>query len=90
MYVTMVNLANCLSGHTRQNICNCFLPATCSNPLYVLEINDSIATVKESPKLEFDATNVCCSGFLITRTNTTTCLENGEWELETTLENCEG
>ena len=68
-----------------------FLLATCSNPLYVLQINDSIATVKESPKSEFDeTTDVCCSGFLIARTNTTTCLDNGEWELETTQEKSEG
>ena len=65
------------------------IPATCSNPLYVLQINHSIATMKESPKSEFDETDVCCFGFLIATTNTTTCLENGEWELETTQEKSE-
>ena len=60
-----------------------FPSATCNNPLYILQINDSLATAKESPILEFDMTGVCCSGFLIARANTTICLENGEWELET-------
>jgi hypothetical protein len=57
----------------------CFIPAViCDDPLYVLHIiNDS---TKESTRV--DANNMCCSGFLIARTNTATCLENGEWELE--------
>ena len=33
---------------------------------------------------------MCCSGFLITKTNTATCLENGEWELETSQAQTEG
>ena len=66
-----------------------FISATCSNPLYVLWINHSLATVKESPKSQLDVTGMCCSGFLITRVNTTTCLENGEWQLETAQENSE-
>ena len=32
-------------------------------------------------------THVCCSGFVITKMNTTMCLQNGEWELETTQMN---
>ena len=63
-----------------------FISATCSNPLHVLWINHSLATVKESPKSQLDVTGMCCSGFLITQVNTTTCLEDGEWELETTRE----
>ena len=54
-----------------------FLSATCSSPLY------SVRIIKESPWQEFDDIDRCCSGFLITNTNTTTCLENGEWELDT-------
>ena len=60
-----------------------FLSATCSNPLYVLQINHSLATVKESPKPEFGMMPICCPGFLINGIDTITCLENGEWELET-------
>ena len=63
-----------------------FIPAACNNPLYVLQINNPLATVKESSKSQVDVTGMCCSGFLITRVNTTTCLEDGEWELETTQE----
>ena len=33
---------------------------------------------------------MCYSGFLIARTNATTCLENGEWELETSQAQTEG
>ena len=44
--------------------------------------NDS---TKESTK-----ESMCCSGFFIARTNTTTCLENGEWELETSQAQTEG
>ena len=66
----------------------CFIPAVTvvcdNNPFYVLHINDSM---KEST--EVDA-NTCCSGFLIARTNTTACLENGEWELETSQPQTEG
>ena len=55
----------------------CFIPAMCDEPLYVLHIlSDSM---KDSPT----STNMCCSGFLIAGTNIRTCLENGEWELET-------
>ena len=61
-----------------------FIPAMCNNPLYVLHINGSM---RDSPK--FDA-RMCCSGFLIARTNTTTCLENGEWELETSKMKSDG
>ena len=70
----------------------CFIPGPAvvcnNNPLYVLHINDS---TKESSK-EVDANNMCCSGFLIARTNlnTTVCLENGEWELETSQPQTEG
>ena len=41
--------------------------------------------MKESTK-----ESTCCSGFLLARTNTTTCLENGEWELETSQAQTEG
>ena len=61
-----------------------FILAMCNNPLYVLHINGSM---RDSPK--FDA-RMCCSGFLIARTNTTTCLENGEWELEISKIKSEG
>ena len=66
------------------------ISATCSNPLYVLQINDSIRTIKESPNSNLIDTHVCCSGLLITIVNTTTCLENGEWELETSQMNSKG
>ena len=59
----------------------------CNNPLYVLHINDSR---KESQKFDAILSDVCCSGFLIARTNTMTCLENGEWELETSQMKNEG
>ena len=36
---------------------------------------------------EVDATSMCCSGLLITRADTTTYVENGEWELDTTQMN---
>ena len=39
--------------------------------------------MKESPKVDaIWSNNMCCSGFLIATTNTTACLDNGEWELE--------
>ena len=63
-----------------------FTSATCSSPLYVLQIKDpqSVSIVSDgSLRSELNKTPVCCSGFLITKPNTTTCLENGEWELET-------
>ena len=70
------------------NIIVCFIPVPAvvcnNNPLYVLHLNNSM---KESTKIDV---NVCCSGFLITRTNTTTCLENGEWELEISQPQTEG
>ena len=58
-----------LSGHTRLNIfiqlvftvnMFVFFSATYNNPLYVLQINHSLATVavKESPKSEFDINRV--------------------------------
>ena len=63
----------------------CFIPATCNDPLYVLRIlNDSM---RDPPTSD---TNMCCSGFLIAGTNTLTCLENGEWELETSKMKFEG
>ena len=56
----------------------CFIPAMWDDPLYVLHIlSDS---VRDLPTAD---TNTCCSGFLLARTNERTCLENGEWELET-------
>ena len=68
-----------------------FISAKCRNPLYVLQISDSVRIIKESPRQVFNDTDTCCSsGFLITRTNTTTCLENGEWELDTSQINCKG
>ena len=65
-----------------------FHAATCNNPLYLLQLSDSVRTV-DIRELEFDATRRCCSGLLITRADhdTTTCVENGEWELEATLMN---
>ena len=67
------------------NIIICFISAVvCNDPLYVLHINK---TMKESTKVD---ANVCCSGFLIARNNTTTCLENGEWGLETSQTKSEG
>jgi hypothetical protein len=63
----------------------CFIPAAiCDNPLYVLHINDSM---KQSTMA---STNMCCSGFLIARTNTATCVENGGWKLETSQAQNEG
>ena len=60
------------------NMMVCFIPAMCDDPLYVLHIlSDS---VRDLPTAD---TNTCCSGFLLARTNERTCLENGEWELET-------
>jgi hypothetical protein len=64
----------------------CFIPAAiCDDPLYILHIND---TTKQSTMV--DTNSMCCSGFLIARTNTVTCLENGEWELETSQTQNEG
>ena len=126
-----------------------FISATCSIPLYVLQISDSIRVIKESPiggcraqkepghgglstyetfilwlkfdtlshffyhgskvypgialvcpglqppmespHQEFDDSDTyCSSGFLIIKANTTTCLVNGEWELDTSQINSEG
>ena len=63
-----------------------FVPATCSSPLYVLQLNDSVRTV-DIRDPEFNATCMCCSGLLITKGDVTTCVENGEWELETSQMN---
>ena len=61
-----------------------FISATCSNPLYVLQIKNSpVGSVNWSSRSEWNMTSVCYSGFLITKPNMTTCLENGEWEMET-------
>ena len=63
----------------------CFIPAMCDDPLYVLHIlSDS---VRDLPTAD---TNECCSGFLLTGTNERTCLENGDWELETSKMKSEG
>ena len=62
------------------------LVATCSSPLYVLQLSRSVRTVNIRDS-EFDATRMCCSGLLITIADTTTCVENGEWELEATQMN---
>ena len=59
-----------------------FLSATCSSPSYVLQLSNSVRVIRESPQQEFDSDR-CCSGFLITGTNATIGLENGEWELNT-------
>ena len=66
-----------------------FFSAICSRPLYVLQISDSVRVIKGTPRQEFDDADTCCSGFLITSANTTTCLENGEWELDTSQMNCD-
>ena len=63
-----------------------FIPATCGSPPHVLQLNDSVRTV-EIRDPEFDATRTCCSGLLISRGDATTCVENGEWELETSQMN---
>ena len=57
-----------------------FISATCSSPLYVIQIKDpTIGTNSGSPRSEFNDTPVCCSDFLITKPNMiTTCLEDGE------------
>ena len=57
--------------------------SVCNDPLYVLHI---LSDSTKEPTKE----NTCCSGFLIARTNATTCLENGEWELETSQTQTEG
>ena len=63
----------------------CFTPAMCDEPLYILHIlSDSM---KDLPTSD---TNMCCSGFLIAGTNKRACLENGEWELETSRMTSEG
>ena len=66
---------------------NIIIPAMCNNPLYVLHISDF---TRVPPKLDAIQSTVCCSGFLIARTNTTICLENGEWELEISQMKSEG
>lgn len=67
-----------------------FISATCINPQYVLHINESIRTV-DIKERGLDAThNMCCSGLLITKADTTTCLGNGDWELETIQLKSEG
>ena len=70
------------------------ISAICSNwPLYVLQIKDpqSVSTVSDgSLRSELNKTSVCCSGFLITKPNTATCLENGKWELEASQMKNEG
>ena len=65
----------------------CFIPATCNDPLYVLHILKFNDSMRDPPTSD---TNMCCSGFLIAETNTRTCLENGEWELETSKMKFEG
>ena len=53
--------------------------------LYVLHIlSDSMRD------LSITDTSMCCSGFLVAGTNERTCLENGEWELETSRIKSEG
>ena len=69
--------------------CIYFLSATCISPPYVLQLHNSVKVTKETTQQEFTDTDRCCSGLLITSANTTTCLENGEWELDTS-QNCEG
>ena len=59
--------------------------AMCDDPLYVLHI---LSGSMGNPP-QFD-TNMCCSGFLVAGTETRTCLENGEWELETSKMTYEG
>ena len=59
-----------------------FVSAMCGSPPYVLQLSDSVRTV-DIREPEFDATRICCSWLLITRDDATTCVENGEWELET-------
>ena len=57
----------------------------CDDPLYVLHIlSDSVRDLPTA------GTNECCSGFLLAGTNERTCLENGEWELETSKMKFEG
>ena len=62
------------------------IPATCSSPSYVLQLSDLVKTV-DIRDPEFDATRMCCSGLLVTRGNASTCVENEEWELETSQVN---
>ena len=60
-----------------------FISATCSNPLYAFQIKDpSVSAVNGSLRSELNKTPVCCSGFLITKPNTTICVEmgNGKWK----------
>ena len=60
-----------------------FISAKCSNPLYVLQISDSVRVVKESPRQEFDDTDTCCSSqFLIIRAYIYYNLL-GEWRMGT-------
>ena len=54
------------------------ISAMCSNPFYVLHILSDY--MRDPPTSD---TKMCCSEFLIAGTNVRTCLENGEWELET-------
>ena len=56
----------------------CFIPVMCDDPLHVLHILSY--SVRDLPTAD---TNECCSGFLLAGTNERTCLESGEWELET-------
>ena len=60
--------------------------ARCGSPPYVLQLSDSVRTV-EIRESGFDDSCMCCSGLLITRGDATTCVQNGEWKLETNLRN---
>ena len=60
-----------------------FIPATCGSPQHVLQLSDLVRMV-EIRESGFDETRMCCSGLLITRGDATACVENWEWEFETT------
>ena len=67
-------------------VCFSLDPAIFDDPLYVLHIILS-DFMRDLPTPD---TNMCYSGFLIAGTNERTCLENGEWELETSRIKSEG
>ena len=71
-----------------------FISATCTSPLHVLQIEDpSIRTDNGLPRSELNDTLACVllwiSNYYKPNT-TTTCPENGEWELATSLTKDEG
>ena len=59
---------------------------TCGNPLYVAHLSESARRV-DIRESEFNATSVYCPGLMSTRADTTTCVKNGNWELDTSQMN---